>query len=125
MDEFKKTSQGEEDPGVEEFDLDKKREDEQSENTKKNVEKSFNKKFQKASFKPKKAGKAKKKSEVLDDVDIDEYRLGGGIKYKLPGRRQRMILSVTLFGLNALLLVAVILYFKVPQFHDFIINVGR
>ena len=72
--------------------------------------------------------KGKKKQGAKNDkkrlVDIDEYSLGG-IKYKLPGKRQRIIVASVVLGLNILLVLAVILYFKNPDFQDFIYHVGR
>ncbi len=49
----------------------------------------------------------------------------GGLKYKTPGRRQRIVIGSLVIGLNALLLLAVALYFYSPTFHDFIYTVGR
>jgi len=70
--------------------------------------------------------KKKKGSQARNKklVDIDEYSLGG-IKYKLPGKRQRVIVASVVLGLNILLVLAVILYFKNPNFQDFIYHVGR
>ncbi len=92
---------------------------------KKDLFKPLDRKSKKSPLASKKSVKTDNPKEVEEDMDLNEYKLAGGIKYKLPSRRQRMILSFTLFGLNALLLVAVFLYFKVQGFHDFIINVGR
>ncbi len=72
--------------------------------------------------KSKKKRDSKAKKEQF--VDIDEYSLGG-IKYKLPGKKQRVLVGSIVLGLNLLLLIAVILYFKVPAFQDFIYHVGR
>ncbi len=67
--------------------------------------------------------KAKKK-EKTEPLDLDEYSLGG-IKYRIPGKRQRIIVASIVLGLNLLLLLAVVLYFKNPEFREFIYNVGR
>ncbi len=73
--------------------------------------------------------KAKKKKLSKDDenkktLNLDEYALGG-FKYKLPGKRQRIIVASVVLGLNVALVIAVLLYLKNPGFHDFIYNVGR
>ncbi|WP_320674219.1 hypothetical protein [Prochlorococcus sp. MIT 1341] len=57
-------------------------------------------------------------------VDIDEYSLGG-IKYRIPGKRQRIVVASVVLGLNLLLVLAVILYFNNPNFQNFIYHVGR
>ena len=66
-------------------------------------------------------------SDKIDpqEIDLDEYTLAGGIKYKLPSMRLRLILTYTIFGLNALLLIVVLLFYKSEPFHDFIVNVGK
>jgi len=127
MDEFKETPRKGEETGADEVGPPQRPKDNQAEKVSKDVSKSFDKKLKKASFNPKKSEGSKKQAKVEEevDLDLDEYNIGGGIKYKLPSKRLRMTLSFTLFGLNALLVVAVLLYFKVPGFHDFITNVGR
>ena len=49
----------------------------------------------------------------------------GPLKYKLPGKRQRIALSWAVVGLNLLLVLAVVVYFYNPSFQQFIYNVGR
>ena len=49
----------------------------------------------------------------------------GGLKYKLPGQRQRVLIGSIVVGLNILLVVAGIIYFYNPAFQDFIYHVGR
>jgi len=69
----------------------------------------------------------KKQGSKIDNeefIDINEYSLGG-MKYKLPGKRQRIIIASIVLGLNILLVLAVILYFKNPNFQEFIYHVGR
>tara|TARA_B100000700_G_C14857939_1_gene767188 strand:+ start:568 stop:873 length:306 start_codon:yes stop_codon:yes gene_type:complete len=51
--------------------------------------------------------------------------LPAGLKYKLPGKRQRVIIGSIVVGLNLLLVIAVVVYFYNPAFQDFIYNVGR
>ena len=53
------------------------------------------------------------------------FNLPAGLKYKLPGKRQRVVLGTIVIALNALLVLAVLLYFYNPSFQDFIYNVGR
>ncbi len=71
--------------------------------------------------KPKKAKpwtvKQKDESEVLLQV--------GGLKYKMPGKRQRGVIASTVLGLNLLLVIAVLLYFYNPSFQQYIYTVGR
>ena len=64
-----------------------------------------------------KSGKQSEEGEVLLKV--------GPLKYKLPGKRQRVIVGSIVVGLNVLLVAAVIIYFLNPDFQDFIYNVGR
>ena len=78
-------------------------------------------------------GKTKRKkdksesSQASSTSDSREVllKLPGGFKYKLPGKQQRVGLASVVLGLNVVLLVAVILYFYSPTFHDFIFTVGR
>ena len=49
----------------------------------------------------------------------------GGLKYRMPGKRQRVFLGGTVIVLNALLVIAVIVYFSNPAFQEFIYNIGR
>ena len=68
-------------------------------------------------------GKKRKFSTQVDpDVVVN---LPGGLKYKLPGKRQRVAIGSIVVGLNVLLVISVILYFYSPAFQDFIYNVGR
>ena len=59
-----------------------------------------------------------KEQEVL-------LNLPAGMKYKLPGKQQRIILGSIVVGLNILLVIAVILYLYNPSFQEFIFNIGR
>ena len=61
-------------------------------------------------------------TQVDPDVVVN---LPGGLKYKLPGKRQRVLIGSIVVGLNVLLVISVILYFYSPAFQDFIYNVGR
>ncbi len=58
-----------------------------------------------------------RKGEVLLSV--------GGLKYTMPGKRQRVVIGSIVLGLNLLLVVAVLLYFYNPSFQEFIYTVGR
>ena len=53
------------------------------------------------------------------------FNLPWGLKYKVPGKRQRVIIGSLVVALNFLLVIAVIVYFYVPSFQEFIYNVGR
>ena len=49
----------------------------------------------------------------------------GGFEYKTPTKRTRVFLGGLVIGLNLILVLAVVLYFYSPSFHEFIYNVGR
>ncbi len=49
----------------------------------------------------------------------------GGFEYKTPTKNTRVFLGALVIGLNLLLVLATALYFYVPDFKDFIYNVGR
>ncbi len=53
------------------------------------------------------------------------FSMPGGFKYKLPGKKQRILLGSIVIGLNAILVLVVALYFYNPSFQEFIYNVGR
>ena len=69
-------------------------------------------------FSTSKGESTKSNQEVL-------LKLPGGFEYKMPGKKQRIIVASLVVGLNMLLLVAVGLYFYVPGFKDFIYHLGR
>lgn len=49
----------------------------------------------------------------------------GGLEYKEPGKRQRLVLASVVLGGNLLLVLATLLYFYNPAFKDFISTVGK
>jgi len=49
----------------------------------------------------------------------------GGLEYKAPGKRQRVVLGAIVLGGNVLIVLAVILYFYSPAFNEFISTVGK
>ncbi len=49
----------------------------------------------------------------------------GSLEYKTPSRRQRIIIGSIVLGLNLLLVIASLAYFKIPAFQEFIYNIGR
>tara|TARA_B100000579_G_C22427246_1_gene663573 strand:+ start:65 stop:340 length:276 start_codon:yes stop_codon:yes gene_type:complete len=67
-------------------------------------------------------GKFKKSSPKDSDVLVN---LPAGLKYKVPGKRQRVIIGSIVIGLNVLLVLSVLIYFYNPSFQDFIYNFGR
>ena len=87
----------------------------------------------KASNPKKSKDKSKKTVKSLESVgktsntkDSDVLvNLPAGLKYKVPGKRQRVIVGSIVIGLNLLLVISVILYFYSPTFQDFIYNFGR
>ena len=66
--------------------------------------------------------KFKKSSPNDSDVLVN---LPAGLKYKVPGKRQRVIIGSIVIGLNVLLVISVLVYFYSPSFQDFIYNLGR
>tara|TARA_B100001250_G_scaffold102335_1_gene86181 strand:- start:315 stop:590 length:276 start_codon:yes stop_codon:yes gene_type:complete len=66
--------------------------------------------------------KFKKSSPRDPDVLVN---LPAGLKYKVPGKRQRVIIGSIVIGLNVLLVISVLLYFYSPSFQDFVYNFGR
>ncbi len=69
-----------------------------------------------------KGNKFKKSSSNDPDVLVN---LPAGLKYKVPGKRQRVIIGSIVIGLNVLLVISVLVYFYNPSFQDFIYNFGR
>ncbi len=83
------------------------------------------------------AKKAKNKSIKTDKNQSNKFRttrtkdpdvlvnLPAGLKYKVPGKRQRVIIGSIVIGLNVLLVISVLVYFFSPSFQEFIYNFGR
>ena len=69
-----------------------------------------------------KGNKFKKSPPNDPDVLVN---LPAGLKYKVPGKRQRVIIGSIVIGLNVLLVISVLVYFYNPSFQDFIYNFGR
>ena len=69
-----------------------------------------------------KGNKFKKSSSNDPDVLVN---LPAGLKYKVPGKKQRVIIGSIVIGLNVLLVVSVLVYFYSPSFQDFVYNFGR
>ena len=69
-----------------------------------------------------KENKFKKSNSKDPDVLVN---LPAGLKYKVPGKRQRVIIGSIVIGLNVLLVVSVLVYFYSPSFQDFVYNFGR
>ena len=66
--------------------------------------------------------KFKKSSPNDPDVLVN---LPAGLKYKVPGKRQRVIIGSIVIGLNVLLVISVLVYFYSPSFQEFVYNFGR
>ena len=66
--------------------------------------------------------KFKKSSSQDPDVLVN---LPAGLKYKVPGKRQRVIIGSIVIGLNVLLVISVLVYFYSPSFQDFVYSFGR
>ena len=75
-------------------------------------------------IKTKKAQNNKFKKSSSNDPDV-LVNLPAGMKYKVPGKRQRVIIGSIVIGLNVLLVISVLVYFYNPSFQDFVYNFGR
>ena len=69
-----------------------------------------------------KGNKFKKSTSKDQDILVN---LPAGLKYKVPGKRQRVIIGSIVIGLNVLLVISVLVYFYNPSFQDFVYNFGR
>ena len=69
-----------------------------------------------------KDNKFKKSSSNDPDVLVN---LPAGMKYKVPGKRQRVVIGSIVIGLNVLLVISVLVYFYNPSFQEFVYNFGR
>ncbi len=69
-----------------------------------------------------KDNKFKKSSSNDPDVLVN---LPAGMKYKVPGKRQRVIIGSIVIGLNVLLVISVLVYFYNPSLQEFVYNFGR
>ncbi len=74
--------------------------------------------------KPNKGKGSKFKKSSTNDPDV-LVNLPAGLKYKVPGKRQRVIIGSIVIGLNVLLVISVLVYFYNPSFQDFVYNFGR
>ena len=76
--------------------------------------------------KPKKSKKKTWTNKSGISSDSNEVLLKvGGLEYKAPGRRQRVVLGAIVLGGNLLLVLATALYFYSPAFKEFISTVGK
>ena len=51
--------------------------------------------------------------------------LPAGLKYRMPGKRQRVLIGSIVVGLNFIFLLGVIIYFYSTDFQQFVYNLGR
>ena len=67
------------------------------------------------------------KSKPLGNSEDQEVLLNlpAGLKYRMPGKRQRVAIGSIVVGLNFLFVIAVILYFYSPAVQEFVFNFGR
>tara|TARA_Y100001968_G_C18792794_1_gene451981 strand:+ start:242 stop:493 length:252 start_codon:yes stop_codon:yes gene_type:complete len=65
-----------------------------------------------------------KSFSTSDEQDV-LVNLPGGLKYKMPGKRQRVVIGSIVIGLNILLVLSVVIYFYSPPFQQFVYNFGR
>ena len=71
-----------------------------------------------------KSQRTTKKFTTIKDPDV-LVNLPAGLKYKVPGKRQRVLIGSIVIGLNLILVISVVVYFYNPAFQDFIYNFGR
>ena len=69
--------------------------------------------------------KAEIKESQKEKKGLAGFLKGKKFTYTLPGKKQINIFGSIVLGLNMILILLVILYFKNEEFHDFIFNVGR
>ena len=85
---------------------------------------SNSKKTKDKAVKTNKVQENKFKKSTTKDQDV-LVNLPAGLKYKVPGKRQRVIIGSIVIGLNLLLVISVLVYFYSPSFQDFVYNFGR
>ena len=85
---------------------------------------SKSKKTNDKSIKTNKEKNNKFKKSNFNDPDV-LVNLPAGMKYKVPGKRQRVIIGSIVIGLNVLLVISVLVYFYNPSFQEFVYNYGR
>ena len=70
-----------------------------------------------------------KNDESIKDLKDEKKGFASFLKkkltYTLPSKKQINTFGSIVLGLNIILVLLVILYFKNQEFHDFIFNVGR
>ena len=64
-------------------------------------------------------------TQIKEKKGLAAFLKGKKFTYTLPGKKQINIFGSIVIGLNIILVLLVILYFKNQEFHDFIFNVGR
>ena len=62
---------------------------------------------------------------VTNKKGIAKFLEGKQFTYTLPGKKQINIFGSLVLGLNLILIIVTLLYFKNESFHDFIFNIGR
>ena len=72
-----------------------------------------------------KRNSSKDKSFANSDQQEVLLNLPAGLKYKIPGKQQRIVIGSIVVGLNILLVISVIFYFYSPSFQEFVYNFGR
>ena len=67
------------------------------------------------------------KSNSSDKSKSEEVLLNlpAGLKYRMPGKRQRVLIGSIVVGLNLVFVLGVIVYFYSPPFQQFVYNLGR
>ena len=68
---------------------------------------------------------AKSKSFVNSEDQDVLLNLPAGMKYRMPGKRQRVLVGSIVLGLNIVFVLGVVLYFYSPAFQQFVYTFGR
>ena len=64
-------------------------------------------------------------TQIKEAKGLAAFLKGKKFTYTLPGKKQINIFATIVLGLNLILIMLAILYFKNQEFRDFVFNVGR
>ena len=64
-------------------------------------------------------------TQIKEKKGLAGFLKGKKFTYTLPGKKQINIFGSIVLGLNLILILLVILYFKNQEFRDFVFNIGR
>ncbi len=64
-------------------------------------------------------------TQIKEKKGLAGFLKGKKFTYTLPDKKQINIFGSIVIGLNIILVLLVILYLNIQEFHDFVFNVGR